>query len=116
MKLALFFSQQPFRFPNPMKRAILQLLVDLGVHDVPSLHKIKQIQKLAVDICQVTTRKFKTSTGKLIYYNSIADTIRLELAKPEIWNYLHFYPTLDDCVRELSGCSKWLYSISSPMV
>ncbi|KAI9358244.1 hypothetical protein DFJ73DRAFT_622333, partial [Zopfochytrium polystomum] len=91
-------------------------LVDLGVHDVPSLHKIKQIQKLAVGICQVTTRKFKTSTGKLIYYNSIADTIRLELAKPEIWNYLHFYPTLDNCVRELSGCSKWLYSISSPMV
>ncbi|KAI9332567.1 hypothetical protein DFJ73DRAFT_630228 [Zopfochytrium polystomum] len=106
MKLALFFSQQPFRFPNPIKKAILKLLVDIGVNDVPTLHMIKKIQKHAVNLCQITTRSLKTSTGKVVHYNSIADTIRLELARPQIWEHLNFYPTLSECVSELSECNK----------
>ncbi|KAI9317825.1 hypothetical protein DFJ73DRAFT_607339, partial [Zopfochytrium polystomum] len=100
MKLALFFSQQPFRFPNPINKAILRLLVDIGVNDVPTLHMIKKIQKHAVNLCQITIRSLKTSTEKVVHYNSIADTIRLELAKPQIWEYLNFYPTLSECVSE----------------
>ncbi|KAI9346095.1 hypothetical protein DFJ73DRAFT_610269, partial [Zopfochytrium polystomum] len=71
MKLAFFFYQEASLFSDPVKVAILDLLHQLGVENVPSLSKIKRVITDCVDLCGNEPKKALTSTNKVIHHNSI---------------------------------------------
>ncbi|KAI9326372.1 hypothetical protein DFJ73DRAFT_609975, partial [Zopfochytrium polystomum] len=107
IKLALFLNLPSLWLSDRMKRIILQMLGWIGVANVPSLYRIKKIMKQAVELCCNSTRSFKTLTGKQVFYNSIAYTIRLQLAHPKTWEHLSFHPNLTGPINDLASCGKW---------
>jgi hypothetical protein len=54
---------------------VLWVMGESGAENVPSLYALRQIQQKLHKKCGVSTQRFESSVGNILYFNSIPDII-----------------------------------------
>ncbi|KAF8488776.1 hypothetical protein JB92DRAFT_3249859 [Gautieria morchelliformis] len=80
----------------------LWVLSESGAHDVPSLYALRETQARLRKFGGVTTKRFESSLGNVMYLNDIPEIIAHDYANPQIAPLLCFYPEeKEGCVSEI---------------
>ncbi|KAF8494495.1 hypothetical protein JB92DRAFT_3126914 [Gautieria morchelliformis] len=80
----------------------LWVLSESGAHDVPSLYALCETQARLRKFGGVTTKRFESSLGNVMYLNDIPEIIAHDYANPQIAPLLCFYPEeKEGCVSEI---------------
>ncbi|EJD45114.1 hypothetical protein AURDEDRAFT_64644 [Auricularia subglabra TFB-10046 SS5] len=90
--LDLLDSLPRLRLSNAHLEFILWILMELGVHDVPSLYALRQVQKqLRTKLC-LGPEPQQSVRGNRFFTNSVTRSISLHFGNPQVCKHMRFYP------------------------
>ncbi|KAI0644697.1 hypothetical protein C8Q79DRAFT_912903 [Trametes meyenii] len=109
LKTDILFSAPELRFSRRQKEAVLAWGKELGAREVPSLYRLENFQKDALEACGNPTKRVQTRAGNIFYHNSVQQSIARDYAHPDIRPLIKAYPVFSgNRVTEHYQGSKWL--------
>ncbi|KAF8501219.1 hypothetical protein JB92DRAFT_3213844 [Gautieria morchelliformis] len=100
--LDLLDNLPQLRLSERHMQMFLWVLSESGAHDVPSLYALRETQARLRKFGGVTTKRFESSLGNVMYLNDIPEIIAHDYANLQITPLLCFYPEeKEGCVSEI---------------
>ncbi|KAJ3808735.1 hypothetical protein F5876DRAFT_16171, partial [Lentinula aff. lateritia] len=88
-----------------------------GVEDATSVKSMKALDSKLQKLYGIQTIKYKGAMGHTYYVNSLANIIAQEMANPQVWPHLSFYPEEKfNNLSEARQFSQWLYEVPDEQV
>lgn len=95
------------KIPNRVMEFVIAILKKCGVLNVPSLKKLRQVQKSLAEQHGIRQHKFDNPNGDDLYINDPRDIVMADWANPSVRKRMHLYPEHDCSGKPPSVSEIW---------